>query len=159
MKILLISPEDTKGNNWGGVSTYTTLLADYLGRIHQEVYVLTPGSKNEKFAQQHYTHIRLQRQKKSRKHVVWKMIGRVLRRLFPILMTRIYWAVEVLHYVDTYGPFDIVEAPDSRGWYTFWPKMHIPLILRANGSNLYFSQILNSKLSRLTSFMERKWVI
>jgi glycosyltransferase involved in cell wall biosynthesis len=50
---------------------------------------------------------------------------------------------------------DIVEAPDSRGWYAFWPKRSVPLILRTHGSNLYISKILGKKPNMLTSIMER----
>ena len=51
---------------------------------------------------------------------------------------------------------DIVEAPDSRGWFAFWPKLPVPLILRANGSNLYFSRILGFKPNKFTAFLEKK---
>jgi glycosyltransferase involved in cell wall biosynthesis len=51
---------------------------------------------------------------------------------------------------------EIVEAPDSRGWFAFWPNLSIPLVLRANGSNIYFSKILNSKPRRITFLMEKK---
>jgi glycosyltransferase involved in cell wall biosynthesis len=52
------------------------------------------------------------------------------------------------------GEVEIVEAPDSRGWFAFWGKMPIPLVLRANGSATYFSYVLGSKPNKLTKWFE-----
>ena len=71
----------------------------------------------------------------------------------------------VLPYINQYriikrwshqGEIEIIEAPDSRGWIAFWPKFPIPIIIRANGSNTYFSSILGTHLNFLTSVLERK---
>jgi glycosyltransferase involved in cell wall biosynthesis len=51
---------------------------------------------------------------------------------------------------------EIVEAPDSRGWIAFWPTISVPVILRAHGSNSYFSKVLGTKLNKFTSFLEKK---
>ncbi|MCX6250425.1 MAG: glycosyltransferase family 4 protein [Bacteroidetes bacterium] len=51
---------------------------------------------------------------------------------------------------------EIIEAPDSRGWIAFWPKLSIPVIIRANGSNTYFSRILGTHLNFLTSILEKR---
>ncbi len=51
---------------------------------------------------------------------------------------------------------DIIEAPDSRGWFAFWPKFNIPIVLRANGSVTYFARILGYAPNKLTELLEQK---
>ena len=144
MKILLISPEDTKGNTWGGVSTYTTLLANYLGRIHQEVYVLMPGSKN-KLHELHPQSVHVKG--KSDKFFVWNLADKACWKFFPLTMKRVHWGLDVLRYVQTQGPFDVIEAPEwgnstlfvslctkekvvvtlHRGWYCYKKDNDLPM--------------------------------
>ncbi|MEO6884591.1 MAG: glycosyltransferase family 4 protein [Bacteroidia bacterium] len=50
---------------------------------------------------------------------------------------------------------DIIEAPDSRGWFAFWKNINIPLVLRANGATTYFSKILGTHVNKLTAFLEK----
>jgi len=56
---------------------------------------------------------------------------------------------------DSNNEIDIVEAPDSRGWFAFWGKLSCKLVLRANGSTTYFSKILNQKVNKLTYVLEK----
>lgn len=53
------------------------------------------------------------------------------------------------------GDVDIVEAPDSRGWFAGWPRMRVPLVLRANGSYAYFAHELNIPLDPMLERLER----
>ena len=112
MKILLISPEDTKGSRWGGVSTYTTLMTDYLGRLGQDVYMLTPGDTNESLRQQSRTILRVRNFRERKKISVLKVMSRTLRVFFPQFEGRLHWAIDVLSFVNNNGPFDIIEAPE-----------------------------------------------
>lgn len=54
------------------------------------------------------------------------------------------------------GEVDIVEAADSSGWFAFWPKMNIPLVIRCHGSNTYFSHLNGKKPNKLTNLLEKK---
>ena len=53
------------------------------------------------------------------------------------------------------GAVDLVEAPDSRGWFALWPRQPVPLVLRSSGSNTYFAHELGRPVNRLTHQMER----
>jgi len=53
------------------------------------------------------------------------------------------------------GEIDLVEAPDSRGWYAGWPRLSVPLVLRSDGSNTYFAHELGKRVNLLTHWMER----
>jgi len=142
MKICFICPEYPEGPH-GGIGTLIQILSREFVKNGHEVRVIGIYPKN--YPGPNYESdmgVRVWRLRSGK----WKF-GWVIPYFKQYKIIK-QWAEK--------SEIDIVEAPDSRGWYTFWPKMHIPLILRANGSNLYFSQILNSKLSRLTSFMERK---
>ena len=52
------------------------------------------------------------------------------------------------------GEVDLVEAPDSRGWFALWPRQPVPLVLRSSGSNTYFARELGRPVNRLTHAME-----
>jgi glycosyltransferase involved in cell wall biosynthesis len=49
---------------------------------------------------------------------------------------------------------EIIEAPDSRGWFTFWGKINVPLLIRANGTETSFASELGNKQNKLTAFLE-----
>ena len=53
------------------------------------------------------------------------------------------------------GEVDLVEAPDSRGWFALWPPQPVPLVVRSSGSNTYFARELGRPVNRLTGWMER----
>lgn len=53
------------------------------------------------------------------------------------------------------GEIDIVEAPESRGWFALWGKTNVPLVLRANGAETSFNTELGKKPNRLTYFLEK----
>ncbi|MEM1054541.1 MAG: glycosyltransferase family 4 protein [Bacteroidota bacterium] len=52
------------------------------------------------------------------------------------------------------GEVDLVEAPDSRGWFALWSRQPVPLVLRSSGSNTYFARELGRQPNRLTRWME-----
>ena len=51
---------------------------------------------------------------------------------------------------------DIVEANDSFGWFAFWGKLSVPLVIRANGTETSFGHELGIKVNRVTNLMEKQ---
>lgn len=49
---------------------------------------------------------------------------------------------------------DIVEAPESRGWYAFWPKLPVPIVQRAHGLETQVSEFLGNKPNKITKLLE-----
>lgn len=52
--------------------------------------------------------------------------------------------------------FDLVETIDFEGVSAFWPKLNIPVILRLHGSVIYFAKEMNTRISKLTNFIEKR---
>ena len=52
------------------------------------------------------------------------------------------------------GEIDLVEAPDAEGWVAFWPKLPVPVVVKAHGSGSYFAREMNKPVSRLGFFLE-----
>ncbi len=50
---------------------------------------------------------------------------------------------------------DIIESPDSYGLFSLFASFYKPFVLRANGNNTYFSEILKIPLKKNTQFYER----
>jgi glycosyltransferase involved in cell wall biosynthesis len=53
------------------------------------------------------------------------------------------------------GEADLVEGPDSRGWFAGWPRMPIPVAQRSNGSYTYFAHELGRPVASTTFRLER----
>jgi glycosyltransferase involved in cell wall biosynthesis len=51
---------------------------------------------------------------------------------------------------------DILEGADWKGAFAFWPKLSIPVVVRLNGSQLFFSKELNVKSPWLSRLLEKK---
>jgi len=54
------------------------------------------------------------------------------------------------------GEIDVVEVPDWEGWAAGWPRLTVPVVVRANGSLTYFAAELNTSVSRRARFIERR---
>jgi glycosyltransferase involved in cell wall biosynthesis len=54
------------------------------------------------------------------------------------------------------GEIDLIEAPDSSGWFACWGKLNVPLIMRMHGSVTYFSTLAGKKTNRISSFLEKR---
>lgn len=54
------------------------------------------------------------------------------------------------------GEIDLVEAPDSRGWFAGWPRMNVPLVLRSHGSYTYFRHELGQQPDRVLRWLETR---
>ena len=99
IKILLILPEDLKGNRWGGVSTYTTILAKHLVKRGHQVNVLMPGDKNESYIQENCKIYRLKTLKEAENNLALKLIHRIFEKLLPDFVGRLYWSLNVYYFV------------------------------------------------------------
>jgi glycosyltransferase involved in cell wall biosynthesis len=53
------------------------------------------------------------------------------------------------------GDVDLVEAPDSRGWFAFWLKHGAPLIIRSHNNNTVYAEMQGRKATLLVRLMER----
>jgi len=53
------------------------------------------------------------------------------------------------------GEIDLVEAPDWEGWVAGWPRLPIPVVVRLNGSAVYFAAETGERAPFPTSWLER----
>jgi glycosyltransferase involved in cell wall biosynthesis len=54
------------------------------------------------------------------------------------------------------GEIDLVEAPDSRGWFAGWPGLPVPLVQRAHGSYTFFAHDLGMRVNSQMRFLESR---
>jgi len=50
---------------------------------------------------------------------------------------------------------DLVEVPDYQGWAAGWPKLSVPIVLRAHGAHTYFAKELGMRTEPLLFCLER----
>ncbi len=142
MKICFICPEYPEGPH-GGIGTMVQILSRELVKNGHEVRVIGiyPHSyPAPDFEEDHMVK-------------VWRL--RVMKGKFGWVLPFITQYKIIKKWVEE-KEIDIVEAPDSRGWFAFWPKLAIPLIIRAHGSNTFIANVLGKKPNLLTTFMERQ---
>ena len=142
MKICFICPEYPEGPH-GGIGSMVQILSRELVKLGHEIRVI--GVYPNHYPAPFYecdqgVHVWRLREHKSKFGWIFQYI-----RQFCIIYK---WARN--------KEIEIVEAPDSRGWIAFWPKLIIPVILRAHGSNTYFSKILGTRLNWITSTLEKR---
>jgi glycosyltransferase involved in cell wall biosynthesis len=53
------------------------------------------------------------------------------------------------------GEIDLVEAPDWEGPIAAWPALPVPVVVRANGSMVYFAAELGERPQAVTALLER----
>ncbi|MEO6029843.1 MAG: glycosyltransferase family 4 protein [Candidatus Binatia bacterium] len=53
------------------------------------------------------------------------------------------------------GALDLIEAPDWEGWIAAWPRLPVPVVVRANGSATYFAAELGEPAPTVTALLER----
>ena len=109
MKILLITPEEYKGNRWGGVATYiSNISTEYVKNGHR-VWILSPG----KFPKHHKYHgLQICKESSQGKPSIFKRLILKLAKFLPITGPCILWALDVKNFVEKNGPFDVIEAPE-----------------------------------------------
>jgi len=54
------------------------------------------------------------------------------------------------------GEVDIIEAPESRGWFAFWPRMSVPCVLRAHGSETQERLYRGLRPNSFTRYLEEQ---
>ncbi len=52
------------------------------------------------------------------------------------------------------GEIDLVEGPDSRGWFAGWPRLPVPMVQRSHGSRTYFAHEVGRVVDRMTFRLE-----
>jgi len=111
MKVLYIIPEEYNGKRWGGVTSYTVTTAKKLSHYGHAVSILTPGKSDEKFVQSGVTFYKIK--VIPPKSVSYKIVSKVFGRLFPNVMARICWAINIKDFIKKHTPaWDIIEAPE-----------------------------------------------
>jgi glycosyltransferase involved in cell wall biosynthesis len=141
--ICLICPEYPPGPH-GGVGTLMQVLARGLVKIGYEVRVIGVFTKRYHFAPDYEEDngVKVWRIKQGEGKFSW--------------IPAWYKQYRIIKKWQRNREIDIIEAPDSRGWFAFWPKLKIPLVLRANGSVGYFAYVLNYTPNKLAFLFEKK---
>ncbi len=140
MKICFICPEYPQGPH-GGVGAIVQLLArDLVARGHS---VRVIGVYPENYPAPDYEEDQGVR--------VWRLRTRPGRWAWIRPWIRQYQLIK--GWIDE-KEIELVEAPDSRGWFACWPQLPTPLVLRANGANIYFAKVLGKQANRLTRWLE-----
>lgn len=142
MKICFICTEYPPGPH-GGVGTFTSLTARYLVKHGHEVRIV--GVYYKYYVAKSY--------EEDNGVKIWRFYSGDHK--FGWIGAWIKQYMLIKSWVNK-KEIDIIEAPDSRGWYSFWPKMNIPLLLRSNGSHSYFTYLAGDKMNKLTYFLERR---
>lgn len=141
MKICYICPEYPEGPH-GGIGTFVRIISRELVKMGHETRVI--GVYLKDYPAPDYEEdegVKVWRIRTKKGRIAWFLPW---YRQYKIIKK---WVKE--------NQVDIIEAPDSRGWFAFWGKMDVPLIIRAHGARSYFDFLLNKKTNRLTALMER----
>lgn len=141
MKLCFICPEYPPGPH-GGVGTMTRVLSRALVRAGHEVRVVgvypqdypAPDAEDDQGVRVHRLRERPGR-------------GSWVRARYELYRTVAGWARR--------GEIDLVEGPDSRGWFAGWPRLPVPLVQRSHGSHTYFAHELGRAVNRMTFRLER----
>jgi glycosyltransferase involved in cell wall biosynthesis len=133
MKILLIVPSEYKGLGWGGVLTYTLLLAHGLRTRRHGVTVLTPGRHNEKHIYRGIPIYTVSSEKRT------YVPGTILRAVLPHTDERIRWMRSVYNFVVRTGPYDCIETSEWGSSCLFISLFRIaPVVVRLHRSLLQY---------------------
>lgn len=141
MKICFVCDEYPPGPH-GGLGTMTRVLARALVRSGHEVRVVgvyRPYYPAPDFEEDQGVRVWRLRQKRMRggwllaRHELYRMVAG--------------WA--------RHGEMDLVEGPDTEGWFAGWPRLPVPVVQRSNGSYSYFAHELGRVIDRTTFRLER----
>ena len=141
MKICFVCGEYPPGPH-GGVGTMTRVLARALVRSGHEVRVV--GVYPPDYAALDFEDdlgVRVWRLRESAIRGGW------LLARYELYRTVAEWARR--------GEVDLVEGPDSRGWFAGWPPLPVPVVQRSNGSYSYFAHELGRAIDQTTFRLER----
>ena len=114
----------------GGIGTFTQITARALAGAGHEVRVVgvysqnCPGPNRERDGDVAVFRMR-------------KTAGRIggLQTRYRLFRRIAAWARK--------GEIDLVELPDWQGWAACWPRLPVPIVVRANGSACYFAALAN----------------
>jgi len=126
----------------GGIGTFTQVLGRALVRAGHQVRVIGHYSPN-------YPGPDYEEDQGVR---VWRLRG-------PTSRGRWIWArYRLFRYVARWakaGEIDLVEVPDYQGWAAFWPRLEVPVVVRASGCATCNAFVLNRPADRLMRLLER----
>jgi glycogen synthase len=141
MRICFICPEYPPGPH-GGIGSFTQLTARELVRLGHEVRVI--GVYNKSYEALNY--------EVDQGVKVWRL--HALKGKFGWIRVWIKQYLIIKKWINN-KEIDLIEAPDSRGWYAFWGNLDVPLVLRSHGSNTYFAYLANAKINKFTKLLEK----
>lgn len=141
MKICFVCPEYPPGPH-GGVGTMTQVLARALVSSGHDVRVAgvyPPSYRAPDVEEDEGVRVWRLREK--------PMLGGWLVARHELYRMVAGWARQ--------GEIDLVEGPDSRGWFAGWPRLPVPVVQRSNGSFTYFAHELGRAIDQTTFRLER----
>lgn len=142
MRICFICSEYPPGPH-GGVGTITQILGRSLEASGHSVRVAGIYPKDYPAAKYEEDQgVRVWRLHEPQSKFGWVLARRSLYKLIAT------WARA--------GDVELVEAPDSSGWFAGWPALPVPAVLRASGSYSYFRREMGMPLDP-TDFHLEKW--
>jgi glycosyltransferase involved in cell wall biosynthesis len=140
MRLCFICPEYPDVPH-GGIGTFTQLFARELVKAGHEVRVIGVYA----------THLKFSEYENDQGVEVYRI--RALAGKFGWIPAWIKQYRIIKKWISD-NRTDLVEAPDSRGWFAFWPKLTIPLVLRFHGSQTFIAHLTNKKPNKLTRLLE-----
>lgn len=131
MKILYISLENPYSCNYGGIGTYTGMIAEAMASKNNEVHLVTVGKRNEDYV---------------RSGVNVHCISDVLlsKRLF--YLEESFLVYEKINSIIQDNPIDIIESPEwlAQGLFTV-TECNIPMITRLHTPLFIIEEISNGQ--------------
>ena len=142
MNLCFICPEYPPGPI-GGVGTFTQLVARALVRVGHQVRVA--GIYPSGYPAADYEEDQGVR--------VWRIKEPAIR--FGWMTARIQLYRMIRSWMRA-GQCDLVECPDCFGWIAGWPRLPVPLVLRAHGSLTFYAHELGKPVNPMGHRLE-KW--
>lgn len=133
MKICFICPEYPPGPQ-GGVGTFTQIMSRALVRGGHQVRVAGVYPHDYKAAAY----------EEDEGVQVWRIHEPISRLGWVAARYRLYRLIK--NWVRA-RECDLVECPDAYGWIAGWPRLSVPLVLRAHGSLTYYAHELDQPVN------------
>lgn len=142
MNICFICPEYPPGSH-GGVGTFTQMLAR----------ALVVNGHNVRIAGVYPSSYQAPAYEVDNGVRVWRIHEPATR--FGWVRARLALYRLVSEWIRT-NECDLVESSDSYGWFAGWPKLPVPLVIRAHGSLTYYAHELGQQVSPMGRFLETR---
>lgn len=156
MRILYIIPEEYQGERWGGVTTYTVELAQEFCRKNYSITIVTPSRQNSYSRKKGISFYTIALPKATT--VIQKILVHLGYLLFSDVVERVRWASTVRTFVNTHGPFDIIEAPEWGSSTLFLSFFRTKTVVRLHKSWLMYrkdNEFPITLSNRLVDILER----